>query len=89
MGNSHTRARARMHSLHKYTHLWRLFPRPKCSSPGAFLPSPLAPRPQQTADAQRYATGGVNDVRDLCSLLGAICCVLAAVCHHMNRKTSS
>lgn len=35
-------------------------------------------------EAQWYIAGGVNDVRAQCSLLGAICCVLAPVCHHMN-----
>lgn len=50
---------------------------------------PLLALGPQTVEAQRYAAGGVNDVRALWSLLGAMCCVLAAVCHHTKRKTSS
>lgn len=45
--------------------------------------------PTQAVEAQRYAAGGVNDVRAQRSLWGAICCALAAVCHHTSRKTST
>lgn len=67
--------------MHAHTHLQHLFVPTfvSCSFP-------LLALCLQTVEAQQYAAGGVNDVRALCSLLGAICCVLAAVCHHTSRK---
>lgn len=62
---------------------------PFCARPKRWSLVPWMWVPTQPAEAQRYAAGGVNDVRALCSLRGAICCVLAAVCHHTSRKTST